>query len=114
MNMNLLDMMAKACHYAQDHVRCDDAWPQDEESRTHFFTCVSYQMACFLAQNTIEGRYGVECDIVLDKLISKLKTENQWKRIIKQLVDELGGWKSTKPKLKAYKLSGRKKITKRR
>ena len=91
--MKLVEMMAKACHYAQEHIGDSDAWPQDEESRERYLTCVSYQMSCFLAQNTKLGKGGVECDIVLADLVEPIKSEIRWGAIINRIAKQLGGWK---------------------
>ena len=96
---HLLDFMAKACHYAQEHIHDSDAWPTDEESREKYLQCVSYQMACFLAQNTALGGEGVEWDIVLPELVERgddrpfIKSINQWRYMLEILVDDFGGWK---------------------
>ena len=98
----LLDFMAKACHYAQEHVGCPDAWFKDKGHREQLLQCTSYQMACFLAQNTVKGKEGVEWEIVITPLISpKLdkncmmtKSVEQWKKILNKIVRELGGWNS--------------------
>jgi hypothetical protein len=94
--MNLLTFMAKSCHYAQDHIRCPDAWDQTKIFRGSKLECVSYQIACFLAQNTVEGHYGVEFDIILDQLIEPLKSEEEWENILSDIVSEMGGWKLDK------------------
>ena len=99
-NTKLLDFMAKACHYAQEHIGDSDAWSNDEEDREQYLQCVSYQMACFLAQNTVLGGDGVDWDIVLEELADNtkvkdgmmVKSEKEWEKIISNLVDELGGW----------------------
>lgn len=91
--MKLVTMMAKACHYAQEHVDDSDAWHKDERSREGYFTCVSFQMACFLAQNTGNGLGGVECDVVLEDLVGKMKSEQAWEKLLNKIAKELGGWK---------------------
>ena len=89
--MDLLTLMAKSCYYAQEHVDDPEAWACSERCR--YFTCVSYQVACFLAQNTVDGHEGVDCNIVIDELIARpMKTEQQWEKIIQAKVKELGGW----------------------
>lgn len=100
-NEQLLDFMAKACCYAQDHVGDPDAWPTDSLSREDLLKCTSYQIACFLTQNTVNGGQGVEWSVIIEELISTEKDEygmmvksiNQWKNILQKVVDELGGWK---------------------
>jgi hypothetical protein len=100
-NPPLLKTLAEACHYAQEHISCPDAWPQDAAFRENKLECVSYQIACFLAQNTHEGRAGVELDIILEDLISPMKTPGEWTIIISRLADFLGGWAWTNQKGKS-------------
>lgn len=92
--MKLVTMMAKACHYAQEHIDDIDAWPDDEASRVNYLQCVSYQMACFFAQNTVNGHNGVEWEVVIDMLVEHpMKSEKQWEKILNKIAKELGGWK---------------------
>lgn len=100
-NLKLLDFMAKACLYAQEHICDPQAWPQDKGNRSNLLQCTSYQIACFLAQNTVEGEAGVESNIILDDLASTKKNADgfmihslaEWKKILNKLVKEMGGWK---------------------
>jgi len=96
----LLGFMAKACHYAQGHIGDPSAWATRDSIREQYLVCVSYQMACFLAQNTVNGENGVESDIVLGKLIDAklqdglmVKSVEEWEKILNKLVRDLGGWK---------------------
>jgi len=91
--MKLLTMMAKACHYAQQHVDDLESWT-DPQLREYMLECTSYQMACFLAQNTVEGQQaGVEWDVVYaDLLAHPGKTEEQWADILGGIAQELSGW----------------------
>ncbi len=90
--MKLLTMMAKACHYAQQHIDDLESWT-DPQTREYMLECTSYQMACFLAQNTAEGRHGIEWDVVYDDLLAQPgKTEEQWADILGGIAKELGGW----------------------
>lgn len=93
MKNKLLNYLAKSCHYAQEHIDDLDAW--DNLERPLQLTCVSYQVACFLAQNTIDGlEEGVESDIILDELVElPLKSENQWEKVINQKAKLCGGFK---------------------
>ena len=94
--MNLLDYLAKSCHYAQEHCHDPDAWSMDRAERTALFQCVSYQIACFIAQNTVHGDDGVDFAIILEELINTnppMKSESHWKKIISQIADDFGGWK---------------------
>jgi len=98
----LIDFMANACYYAQEHIGDPDAWPNDEFEREQLLQCVSYQMACFLSQNTVKGKNGVDYDVVLRPLVSiktnkdgiMVKNKKEWKNILNKIVVELGGWKS--------------------
>jgi hypothetical protein len=100
---NLLKFMAKSCYYAQSHCGDADAWdrPHQNTDRKYLLQCVSYQVACFLAQNTVEGINGVEFEIVLEELADKTLDDNgmmvkacsEWESIIQGHVDALGGWK---------------------
>jgi len=100
-NEQLLDFMAKACHYAQEHCGDPDAWPTDCDKRIKLLQCTSFQMACFLAQNTVNGSEGVEWEVVINELASNkrskngimLKSVSEWKKILRKIVKELGGWK---------------------
>lgn len=92
--MSLVTFMAKACHYAQEHVDDAQAWRIDEGAREQYFQCVSYQMACFFAQNTALGGDGVDWEVVLDDLIAHpMKSEKKWEQILNRIARKLGGWK---------------------
>lgn len=97
--MKLTKLLAKMCSYAQEHI---DTWNDDSDTchdddnynRELMLECTSFQVACFLAQNTVEGHHGVEWEVVIDDLTDRpMKTEKQWRKIIKRKVAELGGWK---------------------
>lgn len=91
----LVVFMARACHYAQEHIDDAEAWSTDPADREDYLQCVDYQMACFLAQNTVKGDGGVECGVVLDELTAHpLKSVGQWLDILHARVKELGGWKT--------------------
>ena len=97
----LVDFMAKACHYAQEHCSDPDAWSTDYKRRRERFQCISYQMACFLAHNTVEGNKGVEWNIIINDLVSinrdkngmMVKSIERWKVILNGIAKKLGGWK---------------------
>lgn len=89
--MSLTVFLAKMCYYAQDHL-----FPFSESSETDRETmlqCTSYQVACFLAQNTRNGTDGVEWDIVLGALVEAEQTEDWWTLTIERLANSFGGWK---------------------
>lgn len=100
---NLLKFMAKSCYYAQDHCGDPQAWdnPGQRTDRKYLLQCVSYQIACFLAQNTVDGTNGIESDIILEELADKTLDDNgmmikdweDWEVLISKLVEDLGGWK---------------------
>ena len=88
-------MLAKACHYAQQHIECSDAWDISPENREQLLQCTSFQMACFLSQNTRNGDDGVEWDIVMKELIEHPgKNEEEWQVILNSKAKEFGGWKN--------------------
>lgn len=90
---DLVLFMAKACNYAQEHIDDPQAWSTEEIDRENMLQCVSYQMACFLAQYTVHGYRGVEWGVVIDDLIAyPMKTEDQWVDILNARAEELGGW----------------------
>ncbi len=93
--MTLLTFMARACHYAQEHILdWHDEADLSTPSRETLLQCTSYQMACFLCQNTVHGDWGVGWDIIIEELDNnRLLTEAEWKKILRRLVKELGGWK---------------------
>ena len=92
--MKLATFMAKACHYAQSHIDDEDAWSTDPSMREDYLQCVSYQMACFFAQNTPLGDNGVEWEVVLEELVEHpMKSEKKWLAIIERIAKQLGGWK---------------------
>jgi hypothetical protein len=104
-NALLLDFLANLCHFAQEHISDPDAWSTNPTKRQELLEPTSYSVACFLAQNTVNGHEGVELEIVLDHLahvpshsIRKhngmyLTSKEQWIDIINDLVHDLGGWK---------------------
>lgn len=101
MKKELVDFMAEACNYAQEHIGDPQAWPTNLNKRLELLQCTSFQMACFLAQNTVNGDKGVECEVVLKDLISTKRDKKgfmeksipEWKKILNKIAKELGGWK---------------------
>ncbi|MCG3778261.1 MAG: hypothetical protein JW388_0974 [Nitrospira sp.] len=93
--VRLVTFMAKACHYAEAmHIDDNSAWSTDPAHREAYLQCVSYQMACFFAQNTPLGNEGVDWNVVLAELVAlPMKTEKQWERILNRVAKKLGGWK---------------------
>ena len=92
---DLVLFMAKACYFAQEHIDDPQVWSIEEIDREEMLQCVSYQMACFLAQNTVDGYKGVEWSVVIDDLIAHpMKTMEQWVEILNARAKELGGWKT--------------------
>ena len=90
---DLVLFMAKACCFAQEHIDDPQAWSTEEIDRENRLQCVSYQMACFLAQNTVFGEEGVEWEVVIDELVAHpMKTEEQWVEILNAVAKKLGGW----------------------
>jgi len=96
--MKLVTMMAQACMYAQNHIDDLQAWSVKAADREHLLQCVSYQMACFIAQNTGKGGQGVEWAVILEELIEHpAKTEAEWEKILNEIALEYGGWKGGMP-----------------
>lgn len=95
MKNELVKFLAKACNYAQSHIDDSEAWPVTPVFREAALQCVSFQIACFLAQNTKEGDFGVESEIILEELIERpMKSEKQWVKILEKKARQLGGWKN--------------------
>lgn len=89
---SLLSYLAQSCAYAQEHIDDLDAWPSDYVGRERLLQCTSYQVACFIAQNTNKGSSGVSSDIVLAELIQHpAKPASEWEAIIQDIVDDHGG-----------------------
>jgi len=103
MNKELIDFMAESCYYAQEHIGDPDAWSTDNADREKLLQCTSFQMSCFLAQNTVNGYNGVEWEVVLEPLVSTkcdkngmmVKSIKEWKKILNKIAKELGGWKKS-------------------
>ena len=94
--MHLLDYMAKSCAYAQQHIDDEHAWPIDSNTRTDLLECVSFQMACFFAQNTPLGDEGVDWDVVIEELRQHpAKSEKTWKQILTKIWNSLDGPKES-------------------
>lgn len=99
--MNKIEFLAEMCSYAQSHCGDPDAWPLDIQKREELLQCTSYQVACFLAQNTVLGYDGVDWCVAIDELTdTKLdkngmmkKSVKQWTKILNRLVKEHGGMK---------------------
>lgn len=86
--MKLVTILSKACHYAQDHIEDDP-----DSDRELMLQCTSYQIACFLSQNTGAGNLGVPSDIVIEELIATpMKGIKEWEKVLNQLATEMGGW----------------------
>lgn len=90
---SLITVMAQMCHFAQEHVGDPDAW--DHNDLEAYMICPSYQISCFLAQNTKEGNQGVEWEIVHEQLCEMpVKSIAKWEKIIGDLVEDFGGLKA--------------------
>lgn len=91
----LEQFLAKSCHYAQEHIGDAEAWSMDTLNRHRLLQCTSYQVACFISQNTVAGGSGVDWDVVITELVANdppVKTEAQWREIIAKIASEYGGW----------------------
>ena len=88
----MVSFLARACMYAQSHVGDPDAWDHSRGNLENLLQCTSYQIACFLAQNTRRGSAGVEWEIVINELCDMpVKSEQWWEAKISKLVDDFGG-----------------------
>jgi hypothetical protein len=99
MKKDLLDFMAEACHYAQDHTTdWEHADPNHQNDWVYLFECTSHMIACFIAQNTVNGGEGVESCFILDELIKRPnpKSVKDWKAFLKKYVEDYGGFKEIK------------------
>lgn len=91
--MKLALFLAQMCHYAQEHVGDPDAW--DHSDLDHLMQCTSYQVACFLSQNTRDGSSGVDWSVVHKDLCEMpVKSIEEWQKIINDSVEFLGGWQT--------------------
>lgn len=87
-------MLARMCYYAQEHIDDKEVWDTSKDARRKRLECVSYAVACFLAENTVTGPEGVEHDVVLRKLVKHPKKSlSKWLEIINKAAAVLGGWK---------------------
>lgn len=103
--MTLVKFLAESCHYAQlfrNHViqtfigfEFDDTKPNfsiDRIEREYIFQPVSFQVSCFIAQNTVEDR-GVKWDIIMEELVKEILTKKEWRKVIREKAKMYGGWK---------------------
>lgn len=94
--MELIALLSRMCHYAQEHIDDAEAWSTDRNDREQLLQCTSYTVACFLAQNTMQGGAGVDWDVIITELVDHpMKTEKEWKKILTKHVAELGGLKKS-------------------
>jgi hypothetical protein len=95
MKDQLISFLAKACYYAQEHIDDAQAWDISPENREQLLQCTSYQVACFISQNTVDGGDGVEWCVVIDELVEHpMKSEKQWEKIITKMIKVYGGLKN--------------------
>lgn len=91
-SMGLVEFLAQACHYAQAHIDDNEAWSTQEADREHLLQCTSFQVACFLAHNTVYGDGGVDWSVVIEELVQyPMKSIESWKSILDDKVKEYGG-----------------------
>jgi hypothetical protein len=88
-----ISFLAQMCFYAQDY------FPTPDTSRIRSgLKATSYTASVFLAKNTINGRSGgVAWDVVHPELYSKKRGLHEWKQIIRDCVDRLGGYSGELP-----------------
>jgi hypothetical protein len=85
----LVDICAKICYYAQGHSEDEDAWgPRNSSELFNMLQHTSFTVACFIAQNTEEGRDGVEWEVVQDKLIGPVLNLDAWREVIREVIDD--------------------------
>lgn len=93
--MRLVDFLAQACHFAQEHIDDPEAWSLegDESSREVQLECTSFMAACFLSQNTVRGSEGVEWSVIIKELVEHpMKSIDEWRVILDARALELCGW----------------------
>jgi hypothetical protein len=89
-----ITVMAQICHFSQENVGDPQAYPSKPDELSPYMVNTSYQIACFLAQNTVNGSGGVESDIILDLLCEMpFKSVAYWEGAIGQLVKDCGGFR---------------------
>lgn len=88
---SLTTFIATACHYAQNHLSDAEIGMGDRE---FCLEPTSFMVSCFLSKNTVDGRNGVESEIVLEALCHD-KSISEWKKIIDKHAKNFGGWKKT-------------------
>jgi hypothetical protein len=101
MKVDLLETLAMICYCAQENICDPEFHSTDLCDRESAFMNTSYIIACFLAEYTADGQYGVESEIVLDYLVDvtettdglMLKSIDKWKDIITNIVNSYGGFK---------------------
>lgn len=91
-NSNLVPYLAQSCSYAQEHIDDLEAWPSLPAERSQLLQCTSYQVACFISQNTRFGKEGVGWEVVIEELVKHpAKSTSEWETIIQDIVNEYGG-----------------------
>lgn len=85
---DLLTLLTDIAVFAQNHSGDEEAWgPRNSENLRHGLEHVSYVVACFLAQNTVDGAGGVDFDVVLDKLVGPVLDKAGWMTVMSELID---------------------------
>lgn len=92
-DLMLLEFLANLCHYSQTSPHMSGAGSVADED--YLMDLVSYQVACFLANYTVEGGHGVESDIVLSELTGPRRSLQWWRIRLRRLAKSYGGWKAT-------------------
>lgn len=88
----LVDIIAKTMRYASSHFD-DETRESNPEGFSFAMESVSMCVACWLAQNTVDGAWGVEWEVVYDELCnSKWTTATEYfAGVADRLIEELGG-----------------------
>jgi len=90
----LLDFLVNLCYYSQNAPQLGIEAELEAEDAEYWLSLVSYQVACFLANYTVEGSGGVESDVILADLVERRRSERWWRARMRRLVTSYGGWKT--------------------
>lgn len=91
-NTMLLEFLVNLCVYSQKSPQMSRAGSVEDED--YLMAIVSYQVACFLANYTVDGSDGVEPDIVFADLTGPDRSHNWWRSRLRKLAKSYNGWKA--------------------
>jgi hypothetical protein len=97
-DLMLLEFLTNLCCYSQHSPQLSDIGTGDqpdqmEPERRHLLSLVSFQVACLLANYTVEGEAGVEPDVILADLPGKPHAFRWWQNRLRRLVKSFGGFR---------------------